>query len=108
MRYRESSCSQKLNVLGADGLFGATGVEPTNNFAERIIRAAVLWRRTSFGTQSEAGSRFVERILTATATLKLQNRNVLSYLTNAIDNHRRGVSAPSLLPNQVLLNAQAT
>ncbi len=82
-------------------------VHPTNNLAERIIRQAVLWRKTSFGTQSEAGSRFVERILTATATLKLQNRNVLSYLTDAIDAHRRGVSAPSLLPNHVELNAQA-
>ncbi|MBA3440468.1 MAG: transposase, partial [Pyrinomonadaceae bacterium] len=40
------------------------GVEPTNNAAERALRRAVLWRRKSFGTQSETGSRFVERILT--------------------------------------------
>ena len=38
------------------------GVEPTNNSAERGLRRAVLWRRRSFGTQSEAGSRFVERV----------------------------------------------
>jgi transposase len=36
------------------------GVEPTNNGAERSIRPGVLWRKGSFGTQSEAGSRFVE------------------------------------------------
>jgi transposase len=77
------------------------GVEPTNNFAERIIRAAVLWRKTSFGTQSEVGSRFVERILTVTATLKLQDRHVLTYLTEAIQAHRLGASPPSLLPSRL-------
>lgn len=40
------------------------GVEPTNNTAERAIRPGVLWRKGSFGTQSEAGSRFVESLLT--------------------------------------------
>jgi transposase len=75
-------------------------VEPTNNFAERVLRAAVLWRKTSFGTQSEAGSRFVERILTVTTTLKLQDRHVLTYLTEAIQAHRHGDTSPSLLPEQ--------
>lgn len=50
------------------------GVEPTNNFGERCIRHSVMWRKTSFGTQSPEGSRFVERILTAVTTLKLQKR----------------------------------
>lgn len=59
------------------------GVEPTTNPAERALRPAVIWRRVSFGTQSERGSRFVERILTVCATLKQQNRNVLDYLTAA-------------------------
>jgi hypothetical protein len=43
-------------------------VEPTNNRAERSLRKAVLWRKGSFGTQSSAGSRLVERILTVTQT----------------------------------------
>jgi transposase len=55
-------------------------VEPTNNAAERGLRRAVLWRRKSFGTQSESGSRFVGRILTAVATLRQQERDVLEYL----------------------------
>jgi transposase len=59
------------------------GVEPTNNFAERALRRAVLWRRKSFGTQSEAGSRFVERILSVVATLRQQGRDVMEYLTAA-------------------------
>ncbi len=56
------------------------GVEPTNNQAERDLRRAVLWRRKSFGTQSESGSRFVERILTVVTTLRQERRSVLEYL----------------------------
>jgi len=58
-------------------------VEPTNNAAERALRRAVVWRRTSFGTQSEAGSRFVARILTVVTTLGQQRRSVLEFLTKA-------------------------
>jgi hypothetical protein len=45
------------------------------------LRRAVMWRRKSFGTQSESGSRFVERILTAITSLRQQGRDVLEYLT---------------------------
>ena len=74
------------------------GVEPTNNGAERAVRRAVLWRRRSFGTQSAAGSRFVERILTVVTTLRQQHRDVLAYLTEACAAANRGDSPPSLLP----------
>lgn len=74
------------------------GLEPTNNFGERTIRHAVMYRKTSFGTQSPDGSRFVERILTTVTTLKQQNRNVLEFLTEAVHAHRRGHRAPSMLP----------
>ena len=74
------------------------GVEPTNNTAERAIRPGVLWRKGSFGTQSAAGSRFVESMLTVVATLKQQQRNVLEYLTTACEAALRGEEAPSLLP----------
>jgi len=73
-------------------------VEPTNNRAERPLRRAVLWRRRSFGTQSAAGSQFVERILTAVTTLRQQHRNVLDYLTAACAAAMRKEPAPSLLP----------
>jgi transposase len=75
-----------------------TGVEPTNNVAERSIRPGVLWRKRSFGTQSEAGSRFVESMMTVVSTLKQQQRNVLAYLTEACAAALRGEAAPSLLP----------
>jgi transposase len=74
------------------------GVEPTNNYGERTIRQGVIYRKISFGTRSERGSRFVERILTVVTTLKLQNRNPLEFLTAALWAHRRGLPPPSLLP----------
>ena len=74
------------------------GVEPTNNTAERSIRPGVLWRKGSFGTQSEEGSRVVESMITVVSTLKQQQRNVLEYLTEACDAALWGDAAPSLLP----------
>jgi transposase len=74
------------------------GVEPTTNAAERPLRRAVLWRRRSFGTQSAAGSQFVERILTAVTTLRQQRREVLEYLTAACAAAICHDPAPSLLP----------
>jgi len=74
------------------------GVEPTNNAAERSIRPGVLWRKGSFGTQSAAGSRFVESMMTVVSTLKQQQRNVLAYLSTACEAALQGIPAPSLLP----------
>lgn len=74
------------------------GIEPTNNFGEQCIRHAVMYRKTSFGTQGPEGSRFVERIFTAVTTLKLQGRGVLDFLTDTLRTHRRGLPPPSLLP----------
>lgn len=73
------------------------GVEPTNNFMERLLRLAVLWRRRSFGCNSEAGCRFVERVLTVVQTCRLNNRSPLSYLTLALKARRNGLAAPSLI-----------
>jgi transposase len=74
------------------------GVEPTNNAAERAIRPGVLWRKGSFGTQSAAGSRFVETMMTVVATLKQQHRHVLSYMIDACQAAYADAPAPSLLP----------
>jgi len=74
-------------------------VEPTNNFAERIVRQAVLWRKISFGTQSERGARYVERILTVCATCRLQDSSIIEYLRQACHNHLNGIPAPNLVVN---------
>lgn len=59
------------------------GVEPTNNHAERLLRPAVVWRKTSYGTQSAVGRRYAERMLTVTGTLRLQQRPVFPFLVAA-------------------------
>lgn len=76
------------------------GVEPTNNAAERALRPAVLWRKRSQGCHSEAGCRLVERLLTVVQTLRWQDRNVLTYLQQAIEAHRAGLPAPKLLSTE--------
>jgi transposase len=73
-----------------------TGVEPTNNASERALRHAVIWRKLSFGTQSEQGSRFVETMLTLVETCRQQSRPVFAFLTAAIQAHFAGTTAPTL------------
>jgi transposase len=73
------------------------GVEPTNNASERALRPAVIWRKLSFGTNSAAGSRFVETILTVVETCHKQSRNSFEYLTAAIRAHFTNQPTPSLL-----------
>ncbi len=74
------------------------GIEPTNNAAERQLRHAVQWRKTSSGTQSARGSRFVAHILTVVASCRQQGRNVLAYLTACCHASYAGRAVPSLVP----------
>jgi transposase len=95
----EGTCQEMLQRREALGTFvQVDGVEPTNNTAERALRPSVLWRKGSFGTQSEEGSRFGASMMTVVATLKQQQRNVWEYLTAAHEAALRGEAAPSLLP----------
>ena len=92
------SCADILKHRQALWTFVHTrGVEPTNNHAERELRAFVLWRKSSFGSQSDRGCHFAARIMTVTHTLRKQNRHVLSYLTAACQAALRGEHAPSLV-----------
>ena len=72
------------------------GIEPTNNTAERALRPAVIYRKLSFGTQSEAGSRFIERMLTVCETCRLQKRSVFQWLTTAVEARLHNQPAPTL------------
>jgi transposase len=58
----------------------------------------VIWRRASHGTQSDHGSRFVERILTVVETCRQQQRPVFDFSRTALIAYRTGQPAPSLLP----------
>lgn len=73
------------------------GVDPTNNFAERELRPAVLWRKGSFGCQSVRGELFVACMLTVARTLRRQGRNVLDFLEASIRAALCGSEPPSLL-----------
>lgn len=104
-------CRNVLAVYPALWTFARVeGVEPTNNHAERTLRRAVIlrssgqaWRKVilrssgqGFGNHSDAGCRFVERILTVVQTLRLQHRPVLDYLRQALLAHRTTSPAPAL------------
>ena len=69
---------------------------PTNNEAESVQRKAVLWRKGSFGINSEAGARFVERILTLAGTTRRRGVDLLDWLTRAIQAELDGVPPPAL------------
>ena len=100
----EAMCRNLLKLWPALLTFAfVPGVEPTNNRAERALRAAVLWRKGCFGNQSGNGSRFTERILTTVATLRQQDRNIVEYVVAAIQAHRTGQLPPSLLTVTSLL-----
>jgi transposase len=73
-------------------------IDPTNNAAERAVRHAVLMRKLQGGTQSERGSRWVERIQSVRETCRLQNRPVLAWLTQAATAAHHGRAVPTLLP----------
>jgi len=78
-------------------------VPPTNNQGERDLRHAVLLRRTSHGTHSDNGSRFVERILTVVTTLRKQQRKVWTFLTELMTG-----AHVSLVPNDISENPRAS
>jgi transposase len=93
-----ATCGELLRLWDCLWTFTrAEGVEPTNNAAERALRHAVIWRRISGGTDSEAGSRFVERMLSAVATCRQQGRGVLEYLTRCHRARLFGLEAPPLV-----------
>ena len=92
-------CREILTLEGALWTFvRRADVDPTNNAAERAIRHAVIWRKISLGTDSEQGSRFVERMLTVVQTLRMQRRNILDFVTESCEAAIHNVPGPSLLP----------
>lgn len=95
-------CRQILRLAPAMWAFvSVEGIEPTNNLAEQRIRQVVLYRKISFGTQGPKGSRFVERIMTAVATLRYQGSHVLECLHDVCRAANSGKSVPSLLARRV-------
>jgi transposase len=91
------SCANILEHRAALWTFvEVDGVEPTNNHAERELRAFVLWRKRCFGAQSERGNRFAERLMTVAHTARKQRKDVLAFLTACCQAQLDGTRAPSL------------
>lgn len=74
------------------------GAEATNNRAERALRHAVLWRKTSGGTQTQAGERLVERILSIRETCRLNDQPLHPYLVDVHTARLTGGPIPTPLP----------
>jgi transposase len=98
-----NTCKKLLKYKSALRTFVETeNVQPTNNFAEQLICSYVLWRKNSFGAQSNRGDSFVERMMTVTSSCKLQKHNRYDFINSAVAAHLRNEPAPSLLPQEEL------
>ena len=96
-RWHRRFANNLLKIWPALWTFVTTdGVEPTNNPAERALRAPVIHRKVSLGSQSQDGERFAERALSAAATCRLQRRSLFTYLSDLITAHNRGDPFPAL------------
>ena len=73
------------------------GVEPTNNHSEQQIRHCVIDRRITQGTRGVLGQRYHERMWTAIATCRKQNRNFFAFLYESITAKLKNQPSPSLL-----------
>lgn len=77
--------------------FKVADVPPTNNHAEQQLRPLVISKKLTFGTQSERGSRFIERIFTITTTCKQQGRDTLAFIIDAVNKFFMKLHSPSLI-----------
>jgi transposase len=93
------------NILDFSGslwhFFEVEDVSPTNNHAEQQLRPLVISKKLTFGTQSERGSRFIERIFTITTTCKQQGRDTLAFIIDSVHRFFMGLNGPSLVMTQL-------
>jgi len=96
-------CKRNRSRLSREGSFDRLwtylyheDVGPTSNLAERDIRPSVIQRKLSYGTQTDAGEAFVERILSVGATCRKQAKNIFDYLTACFTAYSRDAPIPNL------------
>ncbi|MCX8491249.1 MAG: IS66 family transposase, partial [Cyclobacteriaceae bacterium] len=75
-----------------------TDVDSTNNLAERALRRLVLWRKKSYGTRSDRGKYFVERISTVGETIRKAGSNIFAFIIEAVTAFYHGKTAPLVVP----------
>ena len=101
-----NTCANLLRLWAALWTFlGNATVPPTNNDAERALRALVLKRKISGPTRSRRGDEFIARGFSAYETCRRQGRDLWNYLHEAMVAWIDKTAAPSLLPVRVAANA---
>jgi hypothetical protein len=68
-------------------VFVKTGVDATNNHAEREIRPAVLMRKTSYGNRSQQGGKNQAVLMSMIRTARKKNQDFLKLASQALINH---------------------
>jgi transposase len=66
------------------------------NVCERSLRHAVIWRKLSFGNDSDSGITYIERILRVLATCRQQHLNPYDFLLQLVHAYRRTLALPAL------------
>lgn len=95
----KNTCRELLEVESAMWTFlTRPEIGMTNNLAERSLRHAVLWRRTSFGSQSESGAETVARLLTVVMTMRSRGESAHRFLLDTCEAAHAGRAGPSLVP----------
>ena len=74
------------------------GVSPTNNAAEQALRKLVIFRKLSFGTEQQTGSKNMSVILSVMETCRRLNRPRLRFLRESIHAAFNNKPAPRLIP----------
>jgi hypothetical protein len=74
------------------------GLEPTNNLAERAIRALILDRKVTQGSRSVWGRQWNARIWTVLSTCRKQHRSAWDFIQQSINAFHFQSSYPSLIP----------
>ena len=72
------------------------GIPKDNNHAERMIRPNVIFRKISFQNMSKNGARAHETLMSLLQTLRLQDKNAITFFKTAYLRHRKGNPSPLL------------
>lgn len=94
----ERTCENILSLQNSLWhFFEDPNIPPTNNHAERQLRPLVISKKLTFGTQSDRGSRFIERIFTVVTSCRQQGRDVFAFIAAALQEYFLNKKAPSLV-----------
>ena len=90
--------AKRLGKYGAELLTFVEfeGVPSSNNHAEREVRPAVLMRKASYGSQSEAGVATRAVLMSVLRTLKNRGLDPLPTVLNALRNYATTGTLPPL------------